>query len=114
MSRTVQVNPLVVILSVLVGVELFGFAGALLAIPLSSASCAHTACFLWSAEAGECPAQNEALYGLRQIGEQAAIVGAEVDRAAVLDQLGAQHLQEAKVYHGRAARVSGRFGREGR
>lgn len=35
--------------------------GALLAIPLSSASCAHTACFLWSAEAGECPAQNEAL-----------------------------------------------------
>jgi predicted PurR-regulated permease PerM len=33
MSRTVKVNPLVVLLSVLVGVELFGFAGALLAIP---------------------------------------------------------------------------------
>jgi predicted PurR-regulated permease PerM len=33
MSRTVKVNPLVVLLSVLLGVELFGFAGALLAIP---------------------------------------------------------------------------------
>jgi predicted PurR-regulated permease PerM len=33
MSRTVDVNPLTVLLSVLVGVELFGFLGALLAIP---------------------------------------------------------------------------------
>jgi len=33
MSRTVDVNPLVVILSVLAGVELFGFLGAALAIP---------------------------------------------------------------------------------
>ena len=33
MSRTVRVNPLAVILSVLLGVELFGFVGALLAIP---------------------------------------------------------------------------------
>lgn len=37
MSRTVRVNPLVVILSVLVGVELFGFVGALLAIPVAGA-----------------------------------------------------------------------------
>ncbi len=33
MSRTVDVNPLAVLISVLVGVELFGFLGALLAIP---------------------------------------------------------------------------------
>ena len=33
MSRTVQLNPLLVLVSVLVGVELFGFVGALLAIP---------------------------------------------------------------------------------
>jgi predicted PurR-regulated permease PerM len=33
MSKTVDVNPLTVLLSVLVGVELFGFLGALLAIP---------------------------------------------------------------------------------
>ena len=33
MSRTVQLNQLVVLVSVLVGVELFGFIGALLAIP---------------------------------------------------------------------------------
>lgn len=33
MSRTVDVNPLTVIISVLAGVELFGFVGALLAIP---------------------------------------------------------------------------------
>ncbi|MCU1374780.1 MAG: family transporter [Actinomycetia bacterium] len=33
MSRTVDVNPLAVLVSVLVGVELFGFLGALLAIP---------------------------------------------------------------------------------
>jgi predicted PurR-regulated permease PerM len=33
MSRTVQVNPLTVLISVLVGVELVGFLGALLAIP---------------------------------------------------------------------------------
>ncbi|MCU1486816.1 MAG: putative rane protein, partial [Actinomycetia bacterium] len=33
MSRTVDVNPLTVLVSVLVGVELFGFLGALLAIP---------------------------------------------------------------------------------
>ena len=37
MSRTVQVNPLVVILSVLIGVEIFGITGALLAIPLVGA-----------------------------------------------------------------------------
>ena len=37
MSRTVRVNPLVVLLSVLLGVELFGFAGALLAVPLAGA-----------------------------------------------------------------------------
>lgn len=35
MSRTVNVNPLVVLLSVLFGVELFGLMGALLAIPLA-------------------------------------------------------------------------------
>jgi predicted PurR-regulated permease PerM len=33
MSRTVDLNPLAVLLSVLIGVELFGFLGALLAIP---------------------------------------------------------------------------------
>ncbi|MGK2957047.1 MAG: AI-2E family transporter [Acidimicrobiales bacterium] len=33
MSKTVDVNPLTVIISVLVGIELFGFLGALLAIP---------------------------------------------------------------------------------
>jgi predicted PurR-regulated permease PerM len=33
MSRTVNLNPLLVLLSVLVGVELAGFVGALLAIP---------------------------------------------------------------------------------
>jgi predicted PurR-regulated permease PerM len=33
MSRTVDVNPLVVLISVLAGIELFGFLGALLAIP---------------------------------------------------------------------------------
>ena len=33
MSRTVDVNPLTVLISVLAGVELFGFLGALLAIP---------------------------------------------------------------------------------
>jgi predicted PurR-regulated permease PerM len=37
MARTVHVNPLVVLLSVLVGVELFGFLGALLAIPVAGA-----------------------------------------------------------------------------
>ncbi len=35
MSRTVNVNPLVVLLSVLFGVELFGIMGALVAIPLA-------------------------------------------------------------------------------
>ena len=35
MSRTVKVNPLVVLLSVLLGVELFGLTGSLLAIPLA-------------------------------------------------------------------------------
>ena len=35
MSRTVDVNPLTVLISVLVGVELFGFLGALLAIPIA-------------------------------------------------------------------------------
>lgn len=35
MSKTVDVNPLTVLLSVLVGVELFGFLGALLAIPFA-------------------------------------------------------------------------------
>jgi predicted PurR-regulated permease PerM len=38
MSRTVRVNPLVVLLSVLIGVELFGFVGALLAVPMAGAS----------------------------------------------------------------------------
>jgi predicted PurR-regulated permease PerM len=38
MSRTVRVNPLVVLLSVLIGVELFGFIGALLAVPMAGAS----------------------------------------------------------------------------
>ncbi len=33
MSRSVDVNPLAVLVSVLAGVELFGFLGALLAIP---------------------------------------------------------------------------------
>jgi predicted PurR-regulated permease PerM len=37
MSRTVKVNPLVVILSVLIGVEVFGFVGAMLAIPVAGA-----------------------------------------------------------------------------
>lgn len=37
MSRTVKVNPLAVLLSVLIGVELFGFVGALLAIPVAGA-----------------------------------------------------------------------------
>ena len=35
MSRTVAVNPLTVLISVLVGVELYGFLGALLAIPIA-------------------------------------------------------------------------------
>ena len=35
MSRTVKVNPIVVLVSVLVGVEMLGFAGAVLAIPLA-------------------------------------------------------------------------------
>jgi predicted PurR-regulated permease PerM len=37
MSRTVKVNPLVVILSVLIGVEVLGFVGAILAIPIVGA-----------------------------------------------------------------------------
>jgi predicted PurR-regulated permease PerM len=37
MSRTVRVNPLVVLLSVLLGVELFGLVGALLAVPAAGA-----------------------------------------------------------------------------
>ena len=37
MSRTVRLNPLAVLVSVLVGVELFGFLGALLAIPAGGA-----------------------------------------------------------------------------
>jgi len=37
MSRTVDLNPLAVLVSVLVGVELFGFLGALLAIPAGGA-----------------------------------------------------------------------------
>jgi len=37
MARKVNVNPLVIILSVLVGVELFGILGALLAVPASGA-----------------------------------------------------------------------------
>jgi len=35
MARTVKVNPLVVIVSVLVGAELLGFTGAVLAIPVA-------------------------------------------------------------------------------
>ena len=35
MSRTVDLNPLLVLVSVLVGVELFGILGALLAIPVA-------------------------------------------------------------------------------
>jgi predicted PurR-regulated permease PerM len=35
MSRTVDLNPLAVLVSVLVGVELFGILGALLAIPVA-------------------------------------------------------------------------------
>ena len=35
MSRTVKVNPLTVLVSVLIGVELLGFLGALLAIPVA-------------------------------------------------------------------------------
>ena len=35
MSRTVAVNPLAVLVGVLFGVELFGFLGALLAIPVA-------------------------------------------------------------------------------
>jgi predicted PurR-regulated permease PerM len=35
MSKTVDVNPLTVLVSVLIGVELFGFLGALLAIPVA-------------------------------------------------------------------------------
>ena len=35
MSKTVDVNPLTVLVSVLIGVELFGFLGALLAIPIA-------------------------------------------------------------------------------
>ena len=38
MSRRVKVNPLIVILSVLLAVELFGFIGALLAVPFSGAA----------------------------------------------------------------------------
>jgi predicted PurR-regulated permease PerM len=37
MAKTVQLNPLAVLVSVLVGVELFGFLGALLAIPAGGA-----------------------------------------------------------------------------
>jgi predicted PurR-regulated permease PerM len=37
MARKVKVNPLVVLLSVLLGVELFGFLGAVLAVPASGA-----------------------------------------------------------------------------
>jgi predicted PurR-regulated permease PerM len=37
MSRTLDVNPLTVLVSVLVGVELFGFLGALLALPVAGA-----------------------------------------------------------------------------
>ena len=37
MARTVRVNPLAVLLSVVVGVELFGFVGALLALPVAGA-----------------------------------------------------------------------------
>src|SRR4029079_6199883 len=35
MSRTVQLNPLAVLISVLIGVQLYGFLGALLAIPVA-------------------------------------------------------------------------------
>jgi predicted PurR-regulated permease PerM len=35
MTRTVSVNPLAVLLSILLGVELFGFVGALLAVPVA-------------------------------------------------------------------------------
>lgn len=38
MSRTVKLNPLAVLVAVLVGVELFGILGALLAIPLAGAT----------------------------------------------------------------------------
>ena len=38
MARTVRVNPLVVLLSVLLGVELFGFVGALLGVPVAGAA----------------------------------------------------------------------------
>ncbi len=38
MSRKVRVSPLIVLLSVLAGVELFGFTGALLAVPVAGAS----------------------------------------------------------------------------
>jgi predicted PurR-regulated permease PerM len=38
MARTVHVSPLVVLLSVLLGVELFGVVGALLAVPLAGAT----------------------------------------------------------------------------
>ncbi|MEZ5408439.1 MAG: AI-2E family transporter [Acidimicrobiales bacterium] len=37
MARTVKINPLVTLLSVLLGVELFGFDGALLAVPMAGA-----------------------------------------------------------------------------
>lgn len=37
MARTVKVNPLMVLVSVLVGVELFGIVGAMLAVPVSGA-----------------------------------------------------------------------------
>jgi predicted PurR-regulated permease PerM len=35
MSRTLDVNPLTVLVSVLAGIELFGFLGALLALPVA-------------------------------------------------------------------------------
>jgi predicted PurR-regulated permease PerM len=38
MSRTVKVSPLVVIISVLIGAEVFGFVGAILAIPMAGAT----------------------------------------------------------------------------
>ncbi len=37
MARAVQLNPLLVLVSVLVGVELFGFLGAFIAIPAAGA-----------------------------------------------------------------------------
>ncbi len=37
MSRRVNVNPVGILLSVLLAVELFGFVGALLAVPISGA-----------------------------------------------------------------------------